>query len=83
MRNSERPWFNSDLRKNNRKQNRIRKTATNIRNSRILIYIQETEKTMLIVNIKDSSKMENIILKNTSNPKSNGKITKTLIKSNK
>jgi hypothetical protein len=42
VRNSDRPWFNSELRREIRKRDRIRKTAKNI----TIIYrqIQETEK---------------------------------------
>jgi hypothetical protein len=42
VRNSDRPWFNSEFRREIRKRDRIRKTAKNI----TIIYrqIQETEK---------------------------------------
>ena len=35
VRNSDRPWFNSQLRREIRKRDRIRKTAKNIANNQI------------------------------------------------
>ena len=43
VRNSDRPWFNSELRREIRKRDRIRKIAKNIKTIRYR-QIQETEK---------------------------------------
>jgi hypothetical protein len=48
VRNSDRPWFNSELRREIRKRDRIRKTAKNISSSQILTKIRNKKIKLLI-----------------------------------
>lgn len=82
VRNSDRPWFNSELRREIRKRDRIRRTAKK--------YIDKYKKQRNKVNnFKKTAKehfkqnLDTLILENISNPKTYWKIMKMLIKSNK
>ena len=85
--NSHRPWFNSELRREIRKRDRIRKTVKKYsKQSDIDKYKKQRNR---VNNLKKIAKehfeqnLDNIILENISNPKTYWKIMKMLIKSNK
>jgi hypothetical protein len=87
IRNSDRPWFNSELRREIRKQDRIRKIAKIFnKQSDIDKYKKQRNK---VSNLKKTAKehfeqnLDTLILENISNPKTYWKIMKMLIKSNK
>ena len=87
IRNSDRPWFNSELGREIRKRDRIRKTVIKYsKQSDIDKYKKQRNR---INNLKKIAKehveqnLDNIILENISNPKTYWKIMKMLIKSNK
>ena len=87
IRNSDRPWFNSELRREIRKRDRIRKTVKKYsKQSDIDKYKKQRNR---VNNLKKIAKehfeqnLDNIILENISNPKTYWKIMKMLIKSNK
>jgi exonuclease VII large subunit len=87
VRNSDRPWFNSELRRETRKRDRIRKTAKKYnKQSDIDKYKKQKNK---VNNLKKTAKehfeqnLDTLILENISNLKTYWKITKMLIKSNK
>ena len=87
MRNSDRPWFNSELRREIRKRDRIRKIAKKFnKQSDIDKYKKQRNK---VNNLKKTAKehfeqnLDTLILENISNPKTYWKIMKMLIKSNK
>ena len=87
IRNSDRPWFNSELRREIRKRDRIRKIAKKFsKQSDIDKYKKQRNK---VSNLKKTAKehfeqnLDTLILENISNLKTYWKITKMLIKSNK
>jgi hypothetical protein len=87
IRNSDRPWFNSELRREIRKRDRIRKIAKKFsKQSDIDKYKKQRNK---VNNLKKTAKehfeqnLDTLILENISNPKPYWKIMKMLIKSNK
>ena len=87
IRNSDRPWFNSELRREIRKQDRIRKIAKIFsKQSDIDKYKKQRNK---VSNLKKTAKehfeqnLDTLIIENISNPKTYWKIMKMLIKSNK
>jgi hypothetical protein len=87
IRNSDRPWFNSELRREIRKRDRIRKIAKQFnKQSDIDKYKKQRNK---VNNLKKTAKehfeqnLDTLILENISNPKTYWKIMKMLIKSNK
>ena len=87
IRNSDRPWFNSELRREIRKRDRIRKIAKKFnKQSDIDKYKKQRNK---VKNLKKTAKehfeqnLDTLILENISNPKTYWKIMKMLIKSNK
>ena len=87
IRNSDKPWFNSELRREIRKRDRIRKIAKKInKQSDIDKYKKQRNK---VNNLKKTAKehfeqnLDTLILENISNPKTYWKIMKMLIKSNK
>ena len=87
IRNSDRPWFNSELRREIRKRDRIRKIAKKFsKQSDIDKYKKQRNK---VSNLKKTAKehfeqnLDTLILENISNLKTYWKIMKMLIKSNK
>jgi hypothetical protein len=83
----DRPWFNSELRRETRKRDHIRKTAKKYnKQSDIDKYKKQKNK---VNNLKKTAKehfeqnLDTLILENISNLKTYWKITKMLIKSNK
>ena len=87
IRNSDRPWFNSELRREIRKRDRIRKIANKFnKQSDIDKYKKQRNK---VNNLKKTAKehfeqnLDTLMLENISNPKTYWKIMKMLIKSNK
>ena len=87
IRNSDIPWFNSELRREIRKRDRIRKITKKFsKESDIDKYKKERNK---VNNLKKTAKehfeqnLDTLILENISNPKTYWKIMKMLIKSNK
>ena len=87
IRNSDRPWFNRELRREIRKRDRIRKIAKKFnKQSDIDKYKKQRNK---VNNLKKTAKehfeqnLDTLILENISNPKTYWKIMKMLIKSNK
>ena len=87
IRDSDRPWFNSELRIEIRKRDRIRKIAKKFnKQSDIDKYKKQRNK---VNNLKKTAKehfeqnLDTLILENISNPKTYWKIMKMLIKSNK
>ena len=87
IRNNDRPWFNSELRREIRKRDRIRKTVKKYsKQSDIDKYKKQRNR---VNNLKKIAKehfeqnLDNINLENISNPKTYWKIMKMLIKSNK
>ena len=87
MRNSDRPWFNSELRREIRKRDRIRKITKKFnKQSDIDKYKKQRNK---VNNLKKTAKehfeqnLDTLILENISNPKTYWKIMKMLNKSNK
>ena len=87
VRENDKPWFTSELRKEIRKRNRLRKSALRTKKeSDILKYKRQRNR---VNNLKKIAKenfeksLDNIILENVSNSKTYWKIMKMLIKSKK
>ena len=87
VRNSDKPWFNNALRKEIRIRDRIRKQVLKFgRDSDIIKYKKQRNKVNNMKKIAKEnfeSNLDNILLENSSNPKTYWKIMKMLIKSNK
>jgi hypothetical protein len=87
VRDYDKPWFNNEIRKEIRLRNRLRKNVLTFgRESDILKYKKQRNK---VNNMKKKTKenfesnLDNILLNNSTNPKTYWKIMKMLIKSNK
>jgi hypothetical protein len=87
VRNSDGPWFNSELRREIRKRDRVRKTAKQYNKQSDIDKVKKQK--IKVNNLKKIAKehfehnLDNIILENISNPETYWKIMKMLIKSNK
>ena len=87
VRNNDRPWFNSELRREIRKRDRIRNTAKKYNKQSDID--KDKKQKIKVNNLKKIAKehfehnLDNIILENISNAETYWKIMKMLIKSNK
>ena len=87
VRENDKPWFTSELRREIRKRDRLRKSA--IKSKKDVDILKYKRQRNRVNNLKKlakenfEKKLDNIILDNTTNSKTYWKIMKMLIKSNK
>ena len=83
IRNSDRPWFNSELRREIRKRDRIRKIASKFNKQSDIDKYKKQRNKKKTAKEHFEQYLDTLILENISNPKTYWKIMKMLIKSNK